>query len=140
MSRLDREAQRILQAAINSLREEMPDLDVCDADIDDGIYASDKHDRGAITGVTLSTGEHADIRLEIHSSVGYEGTLEGWAFGFACTYEGGEIGPGGTLGNYTADVWTKDREDIAARLRVLESHAPIYGMELAEAFEKRQNS
>jgi hypothetical protein len=128
--KLDRKALAIMGKVVKALRVVMPQVDVSDPDA--SMYASDRYDAGAMTYMTLPSGEHLDARVEIPSSEGYEGgPMQGWGFGFASTYEGGTMGPGNTMGNYTGDVWTKDPEEIERRLAILDDRAEDFANAVA---------
>lgn len=148
---LDRKALEILSVAVPILRIELEPhgYDVSDAD-EDSPYSSERGDRGAfcvITRAELSRMKGnlfdepatiwGDARVEIQSADGYEGLgddgrQQGWGFGFACTENGGAIGPGRTIANYSDAVWTKDRNEIRERLGLLRDQIKEWARVVAE--------
>lgn len=133
MKFLDRHAVQIGREVVAVLREELEGSGFAVSDIeDDSPYAQECHDAGAYSVVSKGEEIIADVRVEIPCSNGYDGEHLGWGFGFACTAYGGRIGPGGIFHNYTDQVWTRDREEIHARLSALSDHAGEYGAGVAD--------
>lgn len=129
---LDRKALAIAETMVPILRDALgPKYDVSDADTDSP-YASEQGDRGAWIAVSRDGTSVADVRVEIHDSAGYDGPGLGWGFGLACTSDGGRIGPGGIIGNYSEHVWTRDRTEIRSRLAQLASGADDHALECAD--------
>jgi hypothetical protein len=54
--------------------------------------------------------------LRICDSEENDGSDEGFAFSLSSCYEGGEIGPGFCYGNFSDDLWTRDAQELSARL------------------------
>jgi hypothetical protein len=124
---LDRKAEEIAALAVPILREELAPLgfEVSDAG-GDSPTCSERHDRGAWVLVSKDREPFADFRVEIPSAEGYDGTAEGWGFGFGCVAVGGRVGPGSALYNFTEHVWTRDRDEMRNRLAILRESVDEY--------------
>lgn len=150
MKYLDRRATAICETIRAALEPQLPEGITLSA-VEESIYASERGDRGAMFSVDwaddpaqLLLPEHqhrepciADVRVEIPWADSYGDDGEGWGFGFGCTAWGGQMGPGSIMGNYTPEVWTRDREEIRRRLEVLEAEAEAYADDVAEWIKER---
>lgn len=132
--RLDAEALEICRSIVTELRKMLPEAQIEDAG--ESMYASSRYDAGSGTVVRMPGRELIDVRVEINSSEEYEDEMQGWSFGLASTWEGGRIGPGGTLYNYSDRVWTLDREEIARRIEWLKQEASQFAWLVAEAVKE----
>lgn len=149
MKYLDRRAAAILETVRAALEPQLPEGITISA-VEESIYASERGDRGAMfyldwdddpRQLALPETERresciADVRVEIPAAEGY-GDEGGWGFGFGVGSPSGECGPGAIMDNFTPHVWTRDREEIRARLAVLEYEAEAYADDVAEWLSAR---
>lgn len=136
MSFLDQKAVRILSKVVAELRQ--LGIDVSDPEVDDGLHASEKGDRGAV-----AFGDNWDVFVQIPNGAHFDGEDEegrspGWGFGFGADADWAGMGLGGVMYNYTADVWTRDREEIRSRLDMLSYDAASFAYEVKEWLEKHK--
>lgn len=141
LSRFEARALGVLQRVEERLREylsDVPGVEVGCAD-SDSPYASSHGDVGAYLVVTLPPGgedSHLDVCVEVPYSLAYDGEHLGWGVGFASTFEGGCIGPGGMISNYTEAVWAANEDEVMARLDLLSREASEFATDLDDVIRE----
>ncbi|MFB6375541.1 MAG: hypothetical protein ABEN55_21030 [Bradymonadaceae bacterium] len=68
------------------------------------------------------------------SAGGYEGTMEGWAFGYKTQWEDGLVrGPATIHKQYSPSLYTRDRKEVKYRLDIIDMHLDSYTNALQNA-------